>query len=54
MSTCPRCRLDRLLLIAVAVFLLGFMASAVVTFIAYQAGFEAGAAFASALDTYTP
>lgn len=55
MNTCSHCRRDRLMLMAVAVFLLGFLAGAVVTLIAYQAGFETGAAaVAATLDIYTP
>ncbi len=54
MNTCPHCRRDRLLLMAVAVFLLAFIAGAVVTLISWQAGFDVGVVAATAIDTYAP
>ena len=51
MSPCRRCGRDRPLLTGAELPLLAFLAAV----LAYQAGFEAGAAAAAAaLDTYAP
>ncbi len=55
MSTCRRCGRDRPLLTGAELPLLALLAAALFVLLAYQAGFEAGAAAAAAaLDTYAP
>lgn len=54
MSPCRRCGRDRPLLIGAELPILALLAAALFVLLAYQAGFEAGAAAAAALDTYTP
>ena len=54
MSSCGQCGRDRPLLTGAELPLLALFAAALFTLVAYQAGFEAGAAAAAALDTYTP
>ena len=55
MSTCRRCGRDRPLITGAELPLLALLAAVLFAVLAYQAGFEAGAASAvAALDTYAP
>ena len=54
MNPCRRRGRDRPPFAAVEGSLLAYLTAALFTVIAYQAGFEATAAAAAALDTYTP
>lgn len=55
MTHCRHCGRDRSLLIGAELPILALLAAALFVLLAYQAGFEAGAAAAAAaLTTYTP